>query len=50
LTRLDLSLQYLHFAGIAQLVEHDLAKVGVESSSLFSRSSLESPPKAILFL
>ena len=26
------------FAGIAQLVEHNLAKVGVESSSLFSRS------------
>ena len=28
-------------AGIAQLVEHDLAKVGVESSSLFSRSSFK---------
>ena len=27
------------FAGIAQLVEHDLAKVGVASSSLVSRSS-----------
>ncbi len=27
-------------AGIAQLVEHDLAKVGVASSSLVSRSSL----------
>ncbi len=26
------------FAGIAQLVEHDLAKVGVASSSLVSRS------------
>ncbi len=26
-------------AGIAQLVEHDLAKVGVASSSLVSRSS-----------
>ena len=25
-------------AGVAQLVEHNLAKVGVESSSLFSRS------------
>ena len=29
-------------AGIAQLVEHDLAKVGVASSSLVSRSKLES--------
>ena len=28
-------------AGIAQLVEHDLAKVGVASSSLVSRSKLE---------
>jgi hypothetical protein len=28
----------LHKAGIAQLVEHDLAKVGVEGSSPFSRS------------
>ena len=28
------------YAGIAQLVEHDLAKVGVASSSLVSRSSL----------
>ena len=28
-------------AGIAQLVEHDLAKVGVASSSLVSRSSLQ---------
>ena|GEM_PF-399338 len=27
------------FAGIAQLVEHDLAKVGVASSSLVSRSA-----------
>ena len=26
-------------AGIAQLVEHDLAKVGVASSSLVSRSN-----------
>ena len=30
-------------AGIAQLVEHDLAKVGVASSSLVSRSN-SSPP------
>ena len=28
-------------AGIAQLVEHDLAKVGVASSSLVSRSKLK---------
>ena len=32
----------LHIAGIAQLVEHDLAKVGVASSSLVSRSILKS--------
>src|SRR5690606_26780913 len=31
-------------AGIAQLVEHDLAKVGVASSSLVSRSSLHQLP------
>ena len=30
-------------AGIAQLVEHDLAKVGVASSSLVSRSNIQSP-------
>ena len=30
----------LHVAGIAQLVEHNLAKVGVASSSLVSRSKL----------
>jgi hypothetical protein len=29
-------------AGIAQLVEHDLAKVGVASSSLVSRSRFSS--------
>ena len=28
------------FAGVAQLVEHHLAKVDVESSNLFARSSL----------
>ena len=28
------------YAGVAQLVEHDLAKVGVASSSLVSRSVL----------
>ena len=31
-------------AGIAQLVEHDLAKVGVASSSLVSRSKLKTRP------
>merc|ERR1712023_597149 len=30
----------LRHAGIAQLVEHDLAKVGVASSNLVSRSNL----------
>ena len=30
---------FLNNAGIAQLVEHDLAKVGVASSSLVSRST-----------
>ncbi len=30
------------YAGIAQLVEHDLAKVGVASSSLVSRSKFDS--------
>ena len=30
-------------AGIAQLVEHDLAKVGVASSSLVSRSKFQNP-------
>ena len=29
------------YAGIAQLVEHDLAKVGVASSSLVSRSKFK---------
>jgi hypothetical protein len=32
-------------AGIAQLVEHDLAKVGVASSSLVSRSMISSKPR-----
>ncbi len=35
-------------AGIAQLVEHDLAKVGVASSSLVSRSKLIGWQKADL--
>ena len=33
----------LLFAGVAQLVEHHLAKVDVESSSLFARSILKPP-------
>ncbi len=32
-------------AGIAQLVEHDLAKVGVASSSLVSRSETRGAPE-----
>jgi hypothetical protein len=40
---------YLHSqngknAEVAQLVEHDLAKVGVASSSLVFRSATEKPP------
>ncbi len=38
LTPRDTPVQYALFAGIAQLVEHDLAKVGVASSNLVSRS------------
>ena len=34
-------LQYRSSAGIAQLVEHNLAKVGVASSSLVSRSRFQ---------
>ncbi len=37
-----LHLQNLRIAEIAQLVEHDLAKVGVASSSLVFRSTLKS--------
>ena len=37
------------FAGIAQLVEHNLAKVGVASSSLVFRSKRK-PPSWGLFL
>ena len=36
-------------AGIAQLVEHDLAKVGVEGPSPFSRSKKEKPPAKVVF-
>ena len=38
-----------HLAGIAQLVEHDLAKVGVEGPSPFSRSKKEKPPTKVVF-
>ena len=34
------------FAGVAQLVEHHLAKVAVESSSLFARSISPDDPGA----
>ncbi len=41
-------------AGIAQLVEHNLAKVGVASSSLVSRSKFKKSPyrkiRAFLFV
>ena len=36
-------------AGIAQLVEHDLAKVGVEGPSPFSRSKEKPPAKVVFF-
>jgi hypothetical protein len=36
-----LKLWRINQAGVAQLVEHDLAKVGVASSSLVSRSETE---------
>ena len=36
------SLSVANDAGIAQLVEHNLAKVGVASSSLVSRSNFSS--------
>ncbi len=38
-----------HFAEIAQLVEHDLAKVGVASSSLVFRSKKRQPIKVGVF-
>ncbi len=34
-----------HQAGIAQLVEHNLAKVGVASSNLVSRSRISITPR-----
>jgi hypothetical protein len=41
---------HLSIAGVAQLVEHDLAKVGVAGSSLVSRSSFEEQFITSLFL
>jgi hypothetical protein len=41
LTLLSVSIEWRLFAGIAQLVEHNLAKVGVASSNLVSRSKYE---------
>ena len=38
-----------HNAEIAQLVEHNLAKVGVASSSLVFRSTKKSSPNGLLF-
>ena len=37
------------FAGIAQLVEHDLAKVGVAGPSPVSRSSEKAAPQGVAF-
>jgi hypothetical protein len=37
-------------AGIAQLVEHDLAKVGVASSSLVSRSKFKKLRSSVVSL
>ena len=39
-----------HLAGIAQLVEHDLAKVGVEGPSPFSRSKRKTLQKRLFLL
>ena len=39
-----------HKAGVAQLVERNLAKVEVESSSLFSRSRISKGSLASLFV
>ena len=38
------------FAGVAQLVEHDLAKVGVAGSSPVSRSNFEAAVICSLFI
>jgi hypothetical protein len=41
--------QHRLYAGIAQLVEHDLAKVGVASSNLVSRSNFYTPNYIFIF-
>jgi hypothetical protein len=43
LTDLPDPVEFTDVAGIAQLVEHNLAKVGVASSSLVSRSIVDYP-------
>ncbi len=56
LARLLLMILYLHSlkqnkqADVAQLVEHDLAKVGVTSSSLVIRSKVWNSSHLFLFL
>ena len=51
LTVLSRSIEYsAQRAGIAQLVEHNLAKVGVASSSLVSRSNGKAPQKGAFFV
>jgi hypothetical protein len=50
LTLLSVSIKWRLFAGIAQLVEHNLAKVGVASSNLVSRSKLEASTVSGFFL
>ncbi|AAK02985.1 unknown [Pasteurella multocida subsp. multocida str. Pm70] len=46
--RLSLLNSEKYYAGIAQLVEHNLAKVGVASSSLVSRSNISTNQYHIL--
>ena len=41
---------YLAFAGVAHLVERDLAKVEVASSSLVARSKKRTTLRVVLFL
>ena len=50
LTLFSVSIECRFFAGIAQLVEHNLAKVGVASSNLVSRSKLEASTVSGFFL
>jgi hypothetical protein len=46
---LGLNAEVKKYAGVAQLVERDLAKVEVESSSLFSRSKIKGKPPGFPF-